>query len=253
MIYAGKSIQVVGLDDHIAELSFNAQGAPVNVFSVDVVAELSAALDALEADFTCKGLIVTSAKQVFIAGADITEFLTLFQSGAAAIKSGTVNNNRNYNRLEELTMPVVAAINGAALGGGFELCLSCDYRIASFNALIGLPECSLGIIPGWGGTVRLPRIAGFETAVEWIAFAQHQNAETGLKAGVLDAVVAPESLRAAALRTVRQCLDGTGANPWRTGRRARQDHLSPRFRWRLSLNFMKPNEQANRKSNYQGK
>ena len=183
MIYAGKSIQVVGLDDHIAELSFNAQGAPVNVFSVDVVAELSAALDALEADFTRKGLIVTSAKQVFIAGADITEFLTLFQSGAAAIKSGTVNNNRNYNRLEELTMPVVAAINGAALGGGFELCLSCDYRIASFNALIGLPECSPGIIPGWGGTVRLPRIAGFETAVEWIAFAQHQNAGTGLKAG----------------------------------------------------------------------
>ena len=208
MIYAGKSIQVQLLGDNIAELSFNAEGAPVNVFSVDVVAELSAALDALEADSTISGLIVTSAKSVFIAGADIKEFLSLFRSGAAAIQSGTGNNNRNYNRLEELTMPVVAAINGPALGGGFEFCLACDYRIASADAMVGLPECSLGIIPGWGGTVRLPRIAGFETAVEWIAFAQHQNAETGLKAGVLDAVVAPEMLRAAALHTVRQCLEG---------------------------------------------
>jgi 3-hydroxyacyl-CoA dehydrogenase/enoyl-CoA hydratase/3-hydroxybutyryl-CoA epimerase/enoyl-CoA isomerase len=105
-------------------------------------------------------------------------------------------------------MPVVAAINGAALGGGFEFSLACDYRIASTATQIGFPECSLGILPGWGGTVRFPRLAGIDTAVEWIALAQIFDPATGLKTGVLDAVVTPEKLREAALHTLRQCSAG---------------------------------------------
>ena len=215
-IYSGETIRLLPLDEGFVEMNFDAAQGPVNKFSADVVLELSAALDVLEAETNVRGLIITSAKGTFIAGADIYEFLPLFRSGKTAIQTETARNNRNYNRLEDLHMPVVAAINGAALGGGFELCLACDYRIASAAALIGFPECSLGILPGWGGTVRFPRLAGFDTAVEWIAFARNQDPAMGLKAGVLDAVVDSGKLREAALHTLRQCsagkLDFKGAN-----------------------------------------
>lgn len=222
-IYSGDTIRLLSLAEGFVELNFNAARAPVNKFSADVVTELGVALDVLEAETNARGLVITSARNTFIAGADIYEFLPLFRSGKSAIRTETAKNNRNYNRLEDLHMPVVAAINGAALGGGFELCLACDYRIASAAALIGFPECSLGILPGWGGTVRFPRLAGFDTAVEWIAFAQNQDPAAGLKAGVLDAVVAPEKLREAALHTLRQC--NTGKLDFKNRRRRKQSPL----------------------------
>jgi 3-hydroxyacyl-CoA dehydrogenase/enoyl-CoA hydratase/3-hydroxybutyryl-CoA epimerase/enoyl-CoA isomerase len=101
------------------------------------------------------------------------------------------------------------AINGIALGGGLEFCLACDYRIASTAASkIGLPETKLGIIPGWGGTVRLPRIAGLDTAVEWIAAGKENTAEQALTARVVDAVVDPTKLREAALHALNQAISG---------------------------------------------
>lgn len=209
MIYQGKSLSVQQLDNDIAELCFDASDESVNKFDIRTVTELGDAIAAIEALPTLKGLLVSSAKGVFIVGADITEFGSVFGAGAEAVIGHLSKNNDNNNRLEDLKVPVVVAINGFALGGGFEICLACDYRVMSSVARVGLPEAKLGLIPGWGGTVRLPRIAGVDTAAEWIASGKDQRADAALKAGVVDAVVAPEQLRDCALHTLQQCIDGS--------------------------------------------
>ena len=117
----------------------------------------------------------------------------------------------------------MAAINGFCLGGGCELVLACDYRIASHSLKIGLPETRLGIIPGWGGTVRLPRIAGFETAVEWIAGGQQYRAEAAMKVGVIDGLVADEHLYTAALAGLERCI--TGDLPYKERRQQKQQAM----------------------------
>ncbi|GAB1266117.1 fatty acid oxidation complex subunit alpha FadB [Aurantivibrio infirmus] len=208
MIFKGNAVTVSLLDDQIAELSFDLAGASVNTFNSAVVKELSQAITAIEEDSSIKGVIATSAKSVFIVGADITEFGGVFDAGPEAIAAMLQENNTNNNRLEDLKVPVVVAINGFALGGGLEFALACDFRIASTAAKVGLPESKLGLLPGWGGTVRLPRVAGVDTAVSWIASGQEQRPAEALKAGVLDAVVEPEKLREAALHTVKQCIAG---------------------------------------------
>ncbi|GAB1256971.1 fatty acid oxidation complex subunit alpha FadB [Aurantivibrio plasticivorans] len=208
MIYSGNAITVELLDNQIAELKFDLQNESVNKFSSSVVKELSEAITALENDSSARGVIITSAKDVFIVGADITEFGGVFEAGGDAIAAMLSENNTNNNRIEDLKIPVVAAINGFALGGGFELALACDYRVASSVAQVGFPETQLGILPGWGGTVRFPRLVGVDTAVEWIAAGQNKKADAALKVGAVDGVVAPELLRDAALNTLRLCIEG---------------------------------------------
>ncbi|MFC3115351.1 fatty acid oxidation complex subunit alpha FadB [Cellvibrio fontiphilus] len=209
MMFQGKALKVSLLPDGIAELTFDLQGESVNKFNLLAVSELQQVLDLLEQASGVKGLLVTSAKDVFIVGADITEFGAVFASGPDQVTSHLAANNRNFCRLEDLPFPSVVAVNGFALGGGLEFCLACDYRIASSAAKVGLPETKLGIIPGWGGTVRLPRVAGLDTAVEWIAAGKENDAETALTARVLDAVVEPAKLRDAALHCLQQCIAGT--------------------------------------------
>lgn len=208
-MFQGKALKVSLLPDGIAELTFDLQGESVNKFNLLAVSELQQVLDQLEQASGIKGLLVTSAKDVFIVGADITEFGAVFASGPDQVTSHLAANNRNFCRLEDLPFPSVVAVNGFALGGGLEFCLACDYRIASSAAKVGLPETKLGIIPGWGGTVRLPRVAGLDTAVEWIAAGKENDAETALTARVLDAVVEPAKLRDAALHCLQQCIAGT--------------------------------------------
>ena len=209
MIFKGNALTVQQLDNGIAELQFDAKSESVNKFDSATISELDQALSALEATAGLKGLLVTSGKPVFIVGADITEFVPLFAAGADAVGSNLGKNTQNLNRLEDLNVPVVVAINGFALGGGLELCLACDFRIMSSAAKVGLPEVKLGLIPGWGGTVRLPRVAGIDTAVEWIASGKEQRPDAALKTGVVDGVVAPEALRAASLKVLGQCIDGS--------------------------------------------
>lgn len=209
MLYQGKNLSVTVDENHCAELCFDVQDSAVNIFNLQTVSDLSDALVALESSDNVKGLLITSAKSAFIAGADVMAFAPAFAKGEASILSILHSSNENFNRLEDLPFPVVVAINGFALGGGCELCLACDYRIGSQAASIGLPETRLGIIPGWGGTVRLPRIAGIETAVEWIAGAKQNNAPDSLKAGVLDAVTSDEQLKEVALRTLQRCINGS--------------------------------------------
>ena len=208
MIFKGNAISVQMLDDGIAELNFDLAGESVNKFDAKTVVELSQALDALDAVEGVKGVLATSGKGVFIVGADITEFVSVLGKKPTETGSNIEGNNRNFNRIEDSIVPFVVAINGFALGGGLEFCLACDYRIMSTVAKIGVPESKLGLIPGWGGTVRLPRIAGADTAIEWIASGQDQRPEVALKAGIVDGVVEPADLRDAALAVLQDCIAG---------------------------------------------
>lgn len=207
-MFQGKALSVSRLPDGLAELTFDLHGESVNKFNLLAVSELEQALALLEQAQDIKGLLVTSAKDAFIVGADIMEFGAVFSAGPDQIIGHLASNNRNFCRLEDLPFPTVVALNGFALGGGCEFALACDYRVASTAAKIGLPETKLGIIPGWGGTVRLPRIAGLDTAVEWIAAGKENDAAAALTARVVDAVVEPEQLRTAALHTLGQCIAG---------------------------------------------
>lgn len=207
-MYTGHNISVNVDELGFAELIFDVENSAVNIFNSHTVQELSEALHLLENTPHIRGLVITSDKQGFIAGADITEFAPIFAEGSEKIRALLHSSNSNFTRIESLPFPVVAAINGFALGGGCELILACDYRIASNDARIGLPETRLGIIPGWGGTVRLPRIAGVETAVEWITTGKEYKAAQALAAGVVDGIATDtNSLRAVARQTLQQCVD----------------------------------------------
>ena len=208
-MFKGSAITVTMLDGGIAEMNFDLQGESVNKFNSQTVLELEQALEILDDSSDVKGLLLTSAKSVFLVGADITEFVPLFgEGGDVSVGSHLSKNNDNFNLLEELDFPTCIAINGYAMGGGLELALSCDFRIMSTVAKIGLPETKLGIIPGWGGTVRLPRIAGADTAIDWICSGKEQRPDVALKAGVVDGVVEPDDLRAAALSVLQDAIDG---------------------------------------------
>jgi len=207
-MFQGKAISLVRLSAGIVELVIDLKDESVNKFNTLMVKELSDALSVLESATDVAGLLVTSGKEVFVVGADISEFGAAFAAGPEGVIKHLATNNHNFCRLEDLPFPTTVAINGFALGGGLEFCLACDYRVASSKAKVGLPETKLGILPGWGGTVRLPRLVGLETAVEWIASGRENTADAALTARVVDGVVAPEHLRDAALATLQQAIDG---------------------------------------------
>ncbi|RZV37883.1 MAG: fatty acid oxidation complex subunit alpha FadB [Chromatiales bacterium] len=224
MIYSGKAITVRATDDGIAELCFDLQDDSVNKFNALTVNELKEATAAISADSSLKGVIVTSGKPVFIVGADITEFGALFGASEDAIAEKLLATNVEvFNAFEDLPLPTVAAINGIALGGGFEMGLVCDYRVMSDTARVGLPETKLGIIPGYGGTTRLPRLIGADNAIEWIASGKEQKPDQALLCGAVDAVVAPELLRDAAVSLLQQCMNGK--LDYRAKRREKQEPL----------------------------
>lgn len=208
MIYQGKAITVKPLEGGIVELNFDLKGESVNKFNRLTLSELRAAVDAIKADASVKGVIVTSGKDVFIVGADITEFVDNFQLPDEELMAGNLEANKIFSDFEDLDVPTVAAINGIALGGGLEMCLAADFRVMSATAKVGLPEVKLGIYPGFGGTVRLPRLIGCDNAVEWIASGKENKAEDALKVGAVDAVVAPEQLQAAALDLAKRAVAG---------------------------------------------
>ena len=208
MIYQGNSISVSLLEDGIAKLNYDNQTESVNKFDQATIKEFGEAVTALEQSADVKGLIVTSGKKVFIAGADITEFVGNFKKPEGEIASWVFDINKTFNRFEDLPFPKVAAINGASMGGGTEMTLVCDYRVMSDKASIGLPEVKLGISPGFGGSVRLPRIIGIDNALEIIATGEAQKPAAALKVGMVDAVVAADQLEASAIDLVKKCIAG---------------------------------------------
>jgi 3-hydroxyacyl-CoA dehydrogenase/enoyl-CoA hydratase/3-hydroxybutyryl-CoA epimerase/enoyl-CoA isomerase len=129
MIFQGTGLSVELVESGIAELRFDQPGSPVNTLGTQALGEFAAALAAITLQKDLRGLLITSAKGVFIAGADIMEFLTLFAQPEAELAQTLKNPYAIFNTLEDLPIPTLVAINGAALGGGFELCLACDFRI----------------------------------------------------------------------------------------------------------------------------
>jgi len=208
MIYEGKAITVKLLEDGIAELNFDLQGESVNKFDRVTLEDLKASVDALKGNSDVKGLIVTSSKDCFIVGADITEFGDNFKQDESVIIEWILEANKIFNAVEDLPFPTLTAINGIALGGGFEMCLSTDFRIMSEKAKVGLPEVKLGIYPGFGGTVRLPRVIGADNAIEWICMGAENRADKALKFGAVDAVVKPEALREQAIAMLKEAIAG---------------------------------------------
>ena len=208
MIYQGKSIQVSRLDGDIVKFHFNNENESVNKFDQATNAEFREAVIALENDSTIKGAIVASGKKVFIAGADITEFLSYFKRPQDELETWLLDINDTFNRFEDLPFPKVCAINGAALGGGCEMTLVCEYRIMGQSGQVGFPETKLGIFPGFGGSVRAPRIIGVDNALELIATGNSLRPADALKVGLADAVVADDILEQSAIDLVRKCISG---------------------------------------------
>ena len=207
MIYQGETLTVSYLEDGIAELRFDAPGS-VNKLDRATLLSLSEAIAALQQERELKGLILTSGKDAFIVGADITEFLELFDLPQEDLLGWLKKANDIFSAIEDLPVPTLSAIKGHALGGGCETILSTDFRLADTSAKIGLPETKLGIMPGFGGTVRLPRVIGADNALEWITTGKDYRADDALKVGAIDAVVAPDALHSAAVQMIKDAIKG---------------------------------------------
>ena len=191
------------LGEGFFELAVNLKNESVNKFNAETLSELKQALALIPSSL--KGLHVCSGKETFLAGADITEFLEHFKRPEAELKTWIGETQKLFSQIENLNAPTVCTLAGFALGGGLEFALTCDFRIAATGSKIGLPETKLGIIPGWGGTVRLPRLIGADPAIEWITSGNQYDANDALKVGVVDAVVAPQDLRNAGLDLLKKC------------------------------------------------
>jgi 3-hydroxyacyl-CoA dehydrogenase/enoyl-CoA hydratase/3-hydroxybutyryl-CoA epimerase/enoyl-CoA isomerase len=223
MIYQGKSLSAQLLDDGIVELKFDAQGS-VNKFDQATFEEYKAVIAAINNCEQAKGVLVTSGKSTFIVGADITEFLGSFQQPEDELVSWAKSASDVFDAFEDIQLPSIAAINGIALGGGCEMTLVCDYRVADTNASIGLPEVKLGLMPGFGGTVRLPRLIGFDNAATWMSTGKTFKPAAALSQGLLDAVVEPDNLRSAAISMLKLAIEGK--LDWRAKRQPKLEPLT---------------------------
>jgi len=167
----------------------------LNALNVATVAELGAAIADSACDDAIEAVIVTGAgDKAFVAGADISELQSL---GPVEAKEFALRGQEVFRELERLNKPVIAAVNGYALGGGCELAMACHIRVASSNAIFGQPEVKLGLIPGYGGTQRLPRLIGRGRALEILLTGKNVNAEEALRIGLVNAVCEPSELEGA--------------------------------------------------------
>lgn len=178
---------LISNENGLAVLTIN-RPDKLNALNIETIAELSDCLDLMDKDKSIKVLIITGhGEKAFVAGADISEFAHFdVENGKKLSEDGQV---KLFDKVEKMTKPVIAAVNGFALGGGLELAMSAHIRIASENARLGLPEVSLGVIPGYGGTQRLPQLVGKGRAAEMIFTAQMITAVDAEKFGLVNKVV----------------------------------------------------------------
>ena len=183
---------LINTNNAIATVTINRE-RKLNALNKATINELHQAFSLLNDDQNIKAIILTgSGTKAFVAGADISEFADFdVTQGEQLAKEG---QDILFNFIENLSTPVIAAVNGFALGGGLELAMSCHFRLASDNAKMGLPEVSLGVIPGYGGTQRLPRLIGKGKAMEMILTANMLTAEEAKKYGLVNYVVTQEEL-----------------------------------------------------------
>lgn len=180
-------------DDSVAVITIDRQSA-LNALNQELLQELAFAFELAEADAETRALVVTGAGRAFVAGADISELQGI--SDVMGGREAALAGQSVMNALANLPFPTVAAINGFALGGGLELALAADMRVAAVGARLGLPEVGLGLIPGYGGTQRLPRLVGKGRAFELIFTGRHVTADEALQMGLVNRV-AENALEAA--------------------------------------------------------
>jgi 3-hydroxyacyl-CoA dehydrogenase / enoyl-CoA hydratase / 3-hydroxybutyryl-CoA epimerase len=187
----------------IAFFTFDRPGSAANIFDQATFEQLNSLLDQVENDSSVRGLVIVSAKpKIFIAGADLTGFS---KNPSPEDLAKTIDlGQRTFDRIANLKFPTVAAIHGVALGGGLEIALACDYRIASLDSAtkVGLPETTLGIIPAWGGCTRLPRLVGLPVALEVILSGKQIPARQAQKLGLVDDSTYRERLEALATKKI---------------------------------------------------
>ncbi len=191
---------------HIAVLSFDIPGKSANVLSAAVMNEFAEHLQTLRTVAALQAVILTSNKpNTFIAGADIREFVGLMEAPEQVATLGA-RGHAILAELANLPAVTIAAIDGICVGGGLELALACDRRVVSTNpkTQLGLPEVKLGLMPGWGGCARLPRLVGLSTAVDMITSGNLLSAEAARKVGLADEAAAPEQLLSAAVEVAQR-------------------------------------------------
>ncbi|MBS7287986.1 MAG: enoyl-CoA hydratase/isomerase family protein [Candidatus Freyarchaeota archaeon] len=189
----------------IAKITLN-RPDKLNALSPELIGELEKVIEEVKSDRDVRVLVITGSGKAFSAGADVG---AMVEATPLQAKESSLRGHRVFRMLEELDIPVIAAINGYALGGGCELALACDIRIASEKAWLGQPEINLGIIPGWGGCIRLPRMVGVAKAMEIILTGERISAQEALQAGLVNKVVPEDKLEA----TVNELAEKLASKP----------------------------------------
>jgi enoyl-CoA hydratase len=195
----------LAVHERVATLTLN-RPDKLNALNAATLEELSAAVEEIRIREDIAAAIVTGTGRAFVAGADIRELAQLHTAGADAARGFAERGQRIFDRIEASSKPIVAAVNGFALGGGCELALACHFRIAADTARFGQPEVKLGTIPGYGGTQRLPRIVGRGRALQLLLTGEIIDAQEAWRIGLVNRVVTAAELLAVADAVLRQIL-----------------------------------------------
>lgn len=183
---------IIEISEKIAMVTLNRPQA-LNALNKELLGEINSFLDEAATNSEIRVIVLTgSGEKSFVAGADIKEFRDF--AGAQGEELARVGQNQVFDKIEKFPKPIIAAVNGFALGGGLELAMSAHFRIASDNAKLGLPEVTLGLIPGYGGTQRLPKLVGKGRAAQMIFTAEMISAERAYEIGLVNEVVAQTEL-----------------------------------------------------------
>ena len=197
-----KNIKYEIHEDGIAFINLN--NGPVNSLNIDIIKDLDKVIHDIKSNKKCRLVIFRSLQKHFSAGADLKERKKMSSKDTVDFLKKV---NKLFNEIENLHIPTIASINGAALGGGLELALCCDFRIASENSLLGLPETSLGIIPGAGGIFRLSKLAGLSKSKYWVFTAQKFSSESAYNDGIIDFLSKDNELLGVTLEIAQEVLD----------------------------------------------
>jgi enoyl-CoA hydratase len=194
------SLLSIKKEDYIAYITLNSP--PANALSSSLLKEISAALDELEGQADIKAIIVHGEGRFFSAGADIKEFTTI-ENGRQFAELASLGQ-RVFDRMEKFSTPIIAAIHGAALGGGLELAMACHIRLVTKSTKLGMPELTLGLIPGFAGSQRLPRLVGTAKANELLLTSEVLKSEEALSLGLVNAVYEDDELLGKAVEMAKK-------------------------------------------------
>jgi len=227
--------------DGIALIMLDVPGRPMNVVSPEFIDDMIAVIERVAADPGIRGAVITSAKPAFMAGADLKYIATLAGGAISSSEAFAFSQKPSvamHRRLETCGKPFVAAINGLALGGGYELCLACHYRVIvdTPKAVVGLPEVTVGLLPGSGGTQRLPRMIGVEASLPYLLEGKAVGPAEALAAGLVDAIVPPADLIPSAKRWLLASPDAV--RPWdKKGYKATGGLLNPVIATAMTMRY----------------